>query len=104
MSTPKHTSGPWIPYDNGNGISITLESAKDALVPSLAAARNKIAHCLPPEPWNDHAWGEIKANAKLMAAAPDLLVALEIILASPADLHPEIRKLAQDALSKAQGK
>ncbi len=98
---PKHTPGPWISYDMGSGIRICPKSVEDDLLPSLSASQNSLAICRPPTPWSDEIWEEIKANAKLMAAAPDLIEALEASL--PYTRGTPEWKMARLAIDKAKG-
>jgi len=44
-----------------------------------------------------------KANARLIAAAPELLAALEKISSNAAESPEWIRRIAQEAISKAEG-
>jgi|WetSurMetagenome_2_1015567.scaffolds.fasta_scaffold1433021_2 hypothetical protein len=73
----KHTPGPWTYYDTGYGIRICPESCMSALIPTVAASHNQIARLKPDDAlkcdaW-DAEWEVVKANAKLMAAAPEML-------------------------------
>ena len=47
---------------------------------------------------------EAKANANLIAAAPDLLEALRTVLSQPVSLKQEVYTKANEALAKAEGK
>jgi hypothetical protein len=69
IKTTQHTPGPWVVYDDSNdGKTNRME----------IAARGKtvacIYHSVPEEDW---------PNACLIAAAPDLLEALQMLLANP---------------------
>lgn len=71
-----------------------------------------------PGPWkHDETWGLIKhgkteicalhsgnpANACLIAAAPELLEALQEIVWTYGFREPDIREIARDAIAKAEG-
>jgi hypothetical protein len=75
----KHTKGPWIAYDTGNGMRIAPKAIEDALIPNVAGVQNEIAMLTAPKDFAafDVRWPEIKANAQLIAAAPELLAALK---------------------------
>ncbi len=85
----KHTKGEWKLDENpfGERIIYAIDSDGD----KLAIAKTF------------HSWKENQANAKLIAAAPDLLVALEQIMYLSA--HPEeinrIGNIAANAIKKA---
>lgn len=59
----KHTKGPWKVRENG-GIMQAIEAGKDWLIYKCGRDNTPIA--------------EVEANARLIAAAPDLLEALEL--------------------------
>ena len=65
-----HTPGPWFAHLNGDG-SFCIKSGRDYDASPTLASRNK---------WKSNA-AESEANAGLIAAAPDLLEALEESLA-----------------------
>ena len=67
-----HTKGPWIVTKDGeSNISREIMAGKFTL--ATAHLRD----------WNPESQGERNANADLIAAAPDLLAALEVLLNSP---------------------
>lgn len=91
-----HTPGPWIVEDDKHGILVLAEGA--GLSVSVTIPGRKIT-------------AEDKANARLIAAAPELLAALEEITAGldeSSDTMPLIRgaevKAARAAIAKARGK
>lgn len=86
MSTKTHTLGPWDVETPFDGFSI-VEAGKPTFKWRF------IAH-VPTEKENDIHFLEAEANARLIAAAPDLLEAL---------LHPEDRAMAEAAIKKARG-
>jgi hypothetical protein len=94
--TDKHTPGPWT-------VSVSGKENENCTV---------VADGIPVAIVNDDngnfafkAVSEIHANARLIAAAPDLLAALDVLL------YPEkhlvnvatARERAQDAIAKARG-
>ena len=94
----KHTPGPWL-TDRNN-----VHTGQIATV----------HHCIGNdwiEIWTDK-WletglgeGEQEANARLIAAAPDLLAALQSVLANSLDSQglADAHKQARDAIAKATG-
>lgn len=89
--TTQHTPGPWR-YERANPSPTTGEHL-------IAGAKNGYLAEI-----RDCGSGNISANARLIAAAPDLLAALEELLnALPsATTHPAI-KAARAAIAKATG-
>ena len=100
MSEAKHTPGPWqIADENNNSCSVLL------------GIEHNLVACLDRQCSNT--WeivierDEMLANARLIAAAPDLLDALQRLLNAENDeyLTPiGVRNLARAAISKATGK
>jgi hypothetical protein len=91
MKTDNHTPGPWhlaeSPTFVMDGIHCVCE----------------IAH---PDDFSDPS-PNAKANARLIAAAPDLLEALEKIASSDGSLHGtcvrDLKEIARAAINKAKG-
>ena len=83
MKKPKHTPGPWIAFDMGNGMRVTPASVEEDLIPHFSATQNEIAHLKPTAgregPFDEELWAEQKANAHLIAAAPQMLELLNKI-------------------------
>jgi hypothetical protein len=74
--TAEHTPGPWYVYDDGDD-----EESSDIItgwIDNEAGGDNWDIAVIP----GDRPIGERKANAHLMAAAPELLAALENLVAS----------------------
>jgi hypothetical protein len=69
MNKTKHTSGPWIVRDWNPTGQKTVEVIRDGL-------RSKLAILHPSHLCDEHG-GSLDANARLIAAAPDLLAALK---------------------------
>ena len=109
----KHTPGPWtaheyarnsLGYKNGKAFFITSDSGTPAfqVVKSekFDHRAGKTGHF-----WDPSAKAKDRANAALIAAAPDLLAALEKMLYFHADSNvgmPEIAE-ARAAIAKAKG-
>jgi hypothetical protein len=90
MNTQKHTPGPWVATNCGSHIQVHREG-------------------WPRDAWSVCSFGfqaNDKANAKLIAAAPDLLAALKRALSLIEDLpYPENHMAAtiRETISKAEG-
>lgn len=96
------TPGPWAVF---NGVDVYPEAGSED-------GSNYIAHCDPDGSDRTMTWEEAKANARLIAASPDLLTALldtlqnGIIYWEPqtmrgAEAKDKMIKRAQEALKKA---
>src|SRR5687768_8810194 len=114
MSEPKWTPGPWRPRDEG-------PPETDVCGPDgrlLATAFPNVDHgSEPPGLWLVKSIPEAEANARLIAAAPELYEALEFIFdhiadkeRGPRDLYPAFGldasralEMARAALAKARG-
>lgn len=93
----KHTPGPWTAFDNDDdGIRVI----------GVTSRKSDVAHCrrgneYPLDSRRRHE--EDFANARLMAAAPDLLAALKAVVAfTGAHGGPYVK--ARAAIVKAEGK
>jgi hypothetical protein len=92
----KHTPGPWTIAKSGEHIEIRGNPQTTNMVNS------DLARCGGPKSWLDES--EVEANARLIAAAPDLLAACKAVIvtlkiASEVDAIPQL--LA--AIRKAEG-
>lgn len=87
MSEAKHTPGPW----RKSGVIIK--------------GANGEAVCFLSQRNDDHRKpdGELEANARLIAAAPKLLEALEVIVAAFDGDIADALKAAQAAIAEAKG-
>lgn len=100
MSEAKHTPGPW---------SVDLETGQidaadgQATIGTIYGADDY--PCLDDDDEGVQTYhGECRANARLIAAAPDLLVALEHILADPFTIISKRSvELARAAIAAANG-
>ena len=97
----KHTPGPWNLHSPDEGDPITGDGTFCITAKSMV-----IANAQPRD------WHETPANARLIAAAPDLLAALrEMVEAFSMDnigvdalaRNINAKKLARDAIAKAEG-
>lgn len=108
MSAAKHTPGPWVvlPEESGRGY-IRVRGGR-------LGARYKIANvCAPIYDGSELAQredSESRANARLIAAAPDLLSALQVVVEQwtaqferRGHLAPPWCKQARTAIAKATG-
>jgi hypothetical protein len=90
-----HTPGPWyVALDDR--YSMSHIDVKHTDVHSPGAASEVVAKVTCRVSWAD----QQKANARLIAAAPDLLDALELLLH---DRTPWTIKCAEEAIAKATG-
>lgn len=90
-----HTPGPWnITDDEDNDDETIVIAATDGLTTyyGIADVRN----------WNKERAGEHKANANLIAAAPEMLQTLRFVLERSGD--PVIEQVVSTAIAKAEGK
>jgi len=96
----QHTPGPWTFSVGEGGDNLSIRAGDTAVVAGCGCCGS---------PWTDHK--RAGANARLIAAAPDMLAALKGIMADTcdlepaycADLVPETRDLIRAAIAKATG-
>jgi hypothetical protein len=72
----KHTPGPW---------TVGEQNPADNTIAIKAGKLSPLAYCAPRPHWDDTQ----KANARLIAAAPDLLQALEGLYAECSMFHKQ---------------
>ena len=89
MAKPKHTPGPWKTSHGRRGAASQVHSALGSVICGIIYATSKEG-------------GDMKANARLIAAAPDLLEALDKIERETID--KKIQEIARKAIQKAEGK
>ena len=95
--TDKHTPGPWHLGMDEDGKYFALAGGNESRTKSIMIARfdggsNK-----------GRSVDEANANARLMAAAPDLLEALEQVERWPGFIPKEIMRSVMAAIAKAKG-
>lgn len=98
MTSSEHTPGPYTWYETDEGLCRVFPVAGGLIV----------AECSVRNPF----CAEQRANARLFAAAPDLLAALQAIAdhdfnncdgITPADCMENMRETARAAIAKAKG-
>lgn len=90
MSAPKHTPGPWQMRSQRIQRAATVEAPGRTPICVTTGVESKVTH---------------EANARLIAAAPDLLAALEAVAEfwAGGDVPPELDAQMRAALAKATG-
>jgi len=91
-----HTPGPWEARIGGGGCSVIVNSTVQ--MPILVQIAPDALYSHPNQV------AEAQANARLIAAAPALLAALEKIEANAAESPEWIRRVTCEALQLARGK
>ena len=94
-----HTPGPWMVTDDGLGVCVATGNYKTEGTDDWT-----IADC-------QHGWCQCEANARLIAAAPELLEACEAVLPTIESLvfncknpsEVELLDQVQQAIKKAKG-
>lgn len=95
--TVKHTPGPWEIRKAGNGDRGISAPGTGIFIEAFAEIRHS----------GEGAYDECDANARLIAAAPDVLSALKLLLADVKDYEPWQRPchavdVAEAAIAKAE--
>ena len=90
MTNEQHTPGPWEFTESSD--STYSVHAPQTQWPDRPDIRDTVAICPSPR---------VKADARLIAAAPDLLAALDRLQANPSD--PRAHRQAFDAMKAARG-
>ncbi|MDT3468959.1 hypothetical protein [Stenotrophomonas maltophilia] len=83
----KHTPGPWAYQEDSDAYTHIVRGPNNRFICQLAQVTS----------------AEIEANARLIAAAPELLEALERILKGALSLPRFAEELARAAIAKATG-
>jgi hypothetical protein len=103
MSKPKHTRGPWEVCDDGVSVHAPNEQV-------IVATYQQRGEDNQPD-FTVQTQEELEANARLIAAAPDLMASVAALLPlaqeylKSAPSHPDNAKIADaiDAVAKARG-
>lgn len=95
MSETAHTPGPWRALEHNYPIADTGDYDGAWLVLTDNPKRPIV------ELWGDTE--ETEANARLIAAAPDLLAALQFVMTAHGEQLSTAFEQAQDAIAKATG-
>ena len=94
--TAKHTPGPWYALRGQRNISIRYKTG-DRLLPmvNVASVRGQFPTDCP--------YGSSEANARLIAAAPELLEALQFVMTASGEQLSTAFEQAEAAIAKATG-
>lgn len=94
--TAKNTPGPWYALRGQRNISIRHKTG-DKFLPmvNVASVRGKFPADCP--------YGSSEANARLIAAAPELLEALQFVMTASGEQLSTAFEQAQAAIAKATG-
>lgn len=87
----KHTPGPWLA--EGGKVFADTGRLFDRAVAIVGVPLDK----------NDNLFGELEANARLIAAAPDLLEAAQWVIDNPGAHQNNVRAVLCKAIEKAAG-
>lgn len=97
MSEAKHTPGPWVLDESMHGDNFRAVSAPNH--GELAT----VVWSMEEEPLGSNANAQCRANAHLIAAAPELLEALEFLLVAHGEQLDAAFAQARTVLAKAKG-
>jgi len=98
----KHTAGPWYAENSGSIRRVKTDEDGDPFL--IAGIKNRSIQT-PQSPFSHPKGEEAKANANLIAAAPELLEVCKVIAESyeGARNTPEYMPELQAAINKARG-
>lgn len=91
MNPSNHTPAPWHPHRSESGFVVVYSDGEN---------RSHVARLFDSTLCEEH--GSLEANARLIASAPDLLLALERLVHPMAD--DEDLSFARDCIANARGK
>ena len=97
----EHTAGPWTEHPQQGTNTIDIRSREDVWIASVLDSHDNDKGGFPSD-------DECKANAKLVAAAPELLDAAHALLVGVEDAYPHTKHFTlnvklREALAKATG-
>ena len=97
-NTVSHTPGPWEFLPGQDNQSFHPED------PIAGSVYSSLADLHVARVWSDVSVGDAEANARLIAAAPDLLTACEVALNDRMFKDwPDVATMLQNAIKKARG-
>ena len=105
MSTQKHTAGPWIIRNRADTQSEYHTLYNCDVMPVAKSDYDYVGSICAIQSCdhvNGISYGEAQANARLIAAAPDLLAALQTIDSNAAESVEFIRRVARGAIAKTE--
>ena len=90
--TDKHTPGPWfaVPYGDGHDTVICEDEAGNQRIAFMAIPGSR------DEQSRRKKWAEIKANARLIAAAPDMATRITALEAREAELVERLSNASEE--------
>lgn len=91
----KHTKGPWVLFDDEDSHTLAIHDSEDN-------PNNPVVHWGGFDDNGEQTFAEKRANAELIAAAPEMLEALELLV-GPAETCG-VRKCVTDLARKAIAK
>jgi len=92
MNQSNHAPSPWHPHRSESGFVIVYSDGEN---------RSHVARLFDSTLCEEH--GSIEANARLIASAPDLLHALELVFSNASESPEWIRARIAPVISKAKG-
>lgn len=102
--TDKHTKGPWKKSDRLNGPWWHISSEHSIGGAKCIGGRQAIATVHGESKKGSAAYAEMfEANARLIAAAPEMLEALKLLMTAHGEQLDLAFQAAQEAISKATG-
>lgn len=110
MSAPKHTPGPWVTGKNNCGGGSNVVDGLGRHLAHTAAVRNINGQVLPEKDRVEDP--EAKANARLIAAAPEMLETLRVTLGNLSSLKASCNcttydvwiDVVESVIAKAEGR
>ena len=91
----KNTKFNWMVFDLGYGLGVCPRECQEALIPNVAAVQHAIVKFKSPQ--NDEELSDQLEICRLVAAAPEMLEALEFIRA---DINDPLMEFDQDTIVK----
>lgn len=103
LSAPKHTAGPWMAAASPSSIvGWPVIAAGGRLICTIATPPNNLERIGKEAAGYKAFLDECGANARLIAAAPDMLAALKAMVLNDTHTYRDCHKAALAAISKAE--